>query len=95
MYRYTGYNWSHRNGNGKIKVRSVSCTGKTLDRLSAADSCTGNGTHNKESVVVWDWSVGGGEYRRVKGSAGEKRLMTRDENTDDDDTNNNNVRITK
>jgi hypothetical protein len=70
MYRYTGYSWSHRNRNGKLKERSVSCTGKTLDRLTAADSCTGNGTHNTESAV-WDWSVGGGEYRGVKGSAGE------------------------
>jgi hypothetical protein len=72
MYGYAGYNWSHWNVNEKLKERSVSYTGKTLDRLTAADSCTGNSTHSTESAAVWNWSVSGGGHCWFKGSAGEK-----------------------
>jgi hypothetical protein len=44
MVGRTGYNWSHWNCNGKLKEKSVSCTGKTFDRFTTADSCTGNST---------------------------------------------------
>jgi hypothetical protein len=62
----TGYNWSHWNSNEKLKEKSVSCTGKTFDRFTAADSCTGNSTHNTESTAVGNWSVSGGGHRWVK-----------------------------
>jgi hypothetical protein len=52
MYGYTGYNWSHWNGNGKLKEKPVSYTGKTFDRFTTADSCTGNSTDNTESAAV-------------------------------------------
>jgi hypothetical protein len=52
MYSYTGYNWSHWNGNGKLKEKSGSYTRKTFYRLTAAYSCTGNIAHNKESAAV-------------------------------------------
>jgi hypothetical protein len=52
MYDYTSYNWSHWNGIEKLKEKSVSYTGKTLDRLTAADSSTGNSTDSTESAVV-------------------------------------------
>jgi hypothetical protein len=54
MYGYTGYNWSHWNGNGKVKEKRGSYTRKTFDRLTTADSCTGNITHNTESTAVWN-----------------------------------------
>jgi hypothetical protein len=53
VYGYTGYNWSYWNGNGKLKEKSVSYTGKTFDRFTAADSCTGNITHNTESTAAF------------------------------------------
>jgi hypothetical protein len=68
MYSYTGYNWSHWNCNGKLKEKPVSCTGKTLDRLTAADSCTGNSTDSAESAVVWGAGTGG--LRGVPGRKG-------------------------
>jgi hypothetical protein len=52
MYGYTGNNWSHWNSNEKLKEKSGSCTGKTLDRFSTKDSCTWNSTHNAESAAV-------------------------------------------
>jgi hypothetical protein len=52
MYGCTGYNWSDWIGNRKLKEKSVSYTGKTFDRFTAADSCTGNSTHNAESTAV-------------------------------------------
>jgi activator of HSP90 ATPase len=58
MCHYTSYNWSHWNFNGKLKEKSVSCTGKTFDKLTAADSCTGNGTESVESAVVWGVECG-------------------------------------
>jgi hypothetical protein len=54
MYRYTGYNWSHWNGNGKLKEKPGSYTGKTFDRFTTADSCIGNSTHNTESTALWN-----------------------------------------
>jgi hypothetical protein len=47
MYDYTGYNWSQWNGNGKLKEKSVSYTGKTFHRFTTADSCTGNTQYGK------------------------------------------------
>jgi hypothetical protein len=90
MCGYAGYNWSHWNGNGKIKEKSGSYTGETFDIFTTADSCTGNSTHNTESAAVWNWSVGGGGHRWVKGSAGEKWSVTRDNNDNDNNNNNNN-----
>jgi hypothetical protein len=54
MYGYTSYNWSHWNNNEKLNEKSGSYTGKTFDRFTAADSCTGNITHNMESTAVWN-----------------------------------------
>jgi hypothetical protein len=48
----TGYSWSYWNGNGKLREKCVSYTGKTFDRFTAADSCTGNSTDNTESAAV-------------------------------------------
>jgi hypothetical protein len=42
MYDYTGYNWSHWSSNEKLKDKSGSYTGKTINRFTTADSCTGN-----------------------------------------------------
>jgi hypothetical protein len=61
MYDYTSYNWSHWNRDEKLKEKSGSYTGKTFDRLTTLDSCTGNSTHNTESAGVWNWSVSGGD----------------------------------
>jgi hypothetical protein len=52
MYDYTGYNWSHWNSNEKLKEKYGSCTRKTFDRFTAADSCTWKVTHNAESTAV-------------------------------------------
>jgi hypothetical protein len=52
MYGYTGNNWSHWNGNEKLKETLGSCTGKTFDRFTTKDSCTWNITHNTESTAV-------------------------------------------
>jgi uncharacterized protein YxeA len=52
VYDYTGYNWSYWNGNETRKQKPGSYTGKTFDRFTAADSCTGNSTHNTESTAV-------------------------------------------
>jgi hypothetical protein len=61
MYGYTGYSWSHWNGNAKFKEKSGSYTGKTFARLTAEDSCTGDSTDSAESAAVWNWSVSGGD----------------------------------
>jgi hypothetical protein len=52
MYDYTSYNWSHWNSNEKLEEKSGSCTRKTFDRFTTADSCTWNITHNTESTAV-------------------------------------------
>jgi hypothetical protein len=52
MYDYTSYSWSHWDSNEKLKEKSVSYTGKTFDRLTTADSCTGNSTGNMVSAAV-------------------------------------------
>jgi hypothetical protein len=52
MYDYTSYNWSHWNSNEKLKDKSVSYTGKTFNRITIADSCTWNITHNMEHTAV-------------------------------------------
>jgi hypothetical protein len=52
MYGYIGNNWSHWNCNEKLKETFGSCTGKTLDRFTTKDSCTGNSTHSTESAAV-------------------------------------------
>jgi hypothetical protein len=52
MCNYTNNNWSHWNGNEKLKETFVSCTGKTFDRFTKKDSCTWNSTHNTESAAV-------------------------------------------
>jgi hypothetical protein len=72
MYGYTDYNWSHWNGNGKLKEKPGSYTLESFDIFSTADSCTGNSTHNTESAAMWNWSVSGGGHRWFKGSTGKK-----------------------
>ena len=52
MYDRTGNNWSHWNGNEKLKGKFGSCTGKTFDRFTTKDSYTRNITHNTESTAV-------------------------------------------
>jgi hypothetical protein len=52
MYGYTGINWSHWNGNEKLRETFGSCTGKTFGRFTTKDSCTWNSTHNVESAAV-------------------------------------------
>ena len=52
MYDYTSYNWSHRNGNEKLKEKIGSCTRKTFDRFTTKDSYTWNITYNTESTAV-------------------------------------------
>jgi hypothetical protein len=54
MYDYTSYNWSHWNSNEKLEEKSGSYTRKAFYRFTAADSCTGNITHNTESAAVWN-----------------------------------------
>jgi hypothetical protein len=54
MYDYTSYNWSQWNSNEKLKEKSGSYTGKTFDRFTTADSCTGNISHNTE-VLQCEW----------------------------------------
>jgi hypothetical protein len=38
MYDYTSYNWSHWNGNEKLKEKSGTYTRKTFDRFTTEDS---------------------------------------------------------
>jgi hypothetical protein len=52
MYDYTGNNWSHWNGNEKLKETFGSCTRKTFDIFTTKDSCTWNSTHNTGSTAV-------------------------------------------
>jgi len=52
MYGCTGKDWSHWNSNEKLKGKLGSCTGKTFDRVTTADSYTRNSTHNTESAAV-------------------------------------------
>jgi hypothetical protein len=52
MYDYTSYNWSHWNGNEKLREKSGSYTRKSIDRFTTADSCTGNITQSTEKVKV-------------------------------------------
>ena len=52
MYNYTNNNWSHWNGNEKLKEKFGSCTRKTFDRFTKKDSYTWNITHNMESTAV-------------------------------------------
>jgi hypothetical protein len=84
----TSYNWSHWNSSEKLKEKSGSCTGKTFDRFTTADSSTWNITHNTESTAVTG-SVSGGGHRWFKGSTGKKRSVTRD----NDNKNNNGIFI--
>jgi hypothetical protein len=41
MYDYTGNNWSHWNGNEKLKETFGSCTGKTFDRFTKKTAVLG------------------------------------------------------
>jgi len=52
MYDCTSNNWSHWNGNEKLKEKFESYTRKTFDRFTKKDSCTWNITHNTESTAV-------------------------------------------
>jgi hypothetical protein len=52
MYGYTGYSWSYWNGNGEVREKSVSYIGRSFNKFTTADSCTGNSTHNTESAAV-------------------------------------------
>jgi hypothetical protein len=90
MYGYTGYNWSHWNSNGKLKEKPVSYTGKTFDRFTTADSCTGNSTHNTESAAVGNWTPEWWGAPVVRGKYRKKMPVTRYINDDDDDDDNNN-----
>jgi len=51
MYGYTSNNWSHWNGNEKLKEKFGIYTRKTFDRLTTKDSCTWNITHDTESTA--------------------------------------------
>jgi hypothetical protein len=52
IYGYTGYNWSHWDGKGKLKEKSGSYSRKRIDRFTRADSCTWNSTHNTERAAM-------------------------------------------
>jgi hypothetical protein len=78
MIGYTGYSWSNWNGNVKLKEKSGSCTGKTFDRFTTADSCTWNSTHNTESAAVWN----GGGHRWFKRTTGKKKPVKKSDNDD-------------
>ena len=52
MYDHTGNNWSHWDGNEKLKEKFGSCTRKALNRFTTKDSYTWNITHNKERTAV-------------------------------------------
>ena len=52
MYDYTGNNWSHRNGNKRLKEKFISHSNKTFNIFTTKDSCTWNVTRNTESTAV-------------------------------------------
>ena len=52
MYDYTSKNWTHWNGNEKLKEKFESCTRKIFDRFATKDSCTWDITRNTESTAV-------------------------------------------
>ena len=52
MYDCTSNNWSHWNGNEKLKEKFGSCSRKTFDRFTTKDSYTRNITHNTESTAM-------------------------------------------
>jgi hypothetical protein len=71
---YLSYNRSHWNSNDKLKEKSGSYTGKTVNRFTTADSCTGNITHNTESAAVWNWKRERWESPMVQGKYQEESL---------------------
>jgi len=52
MYDYTSNNWSHLDGNEKVKKKFGKYTRKTFDRFTTKDSYSWNSTHNTESTAV-------------------------------------------
>jgi len=52
MYDCTSNNWSHWNGNEKLKEKFGNCTRKTLDRFTIKGSYTWNITRNTESTAM-------------------------------------------
>jgi len=52
MFDYTDSNWSHRNGDKRVKEKFVGHTRETFIIFSTKDSCTWNITHNTESSAV-------------------------------------------
>jgi hypothetical protein len=78
MCDYTGNNWSHWNGNEKLKETCGRYTRKTFDRFTTKDSYSWNSTHNTESTAVrslkserWGSPLVQEEYR--EGKACDKR----------------------
>jgi hypothetical protein len=51
MYDYTGYYWSHWNGNEELTEESESYSRKTFNRLTTEHGYTWNITHNTESTA--------------------------------------------
>jgi len=52
MYDYTSNNWSHWNGNEKLKEKFGRYNRKIFDRFTTKDSYTWNITHDTESTAV-------------------------------------------
>jgi len=52
MYDYTSNNWSHLNGNEKLKEKFGIYTRKIFDSFTTKDSYAGNITHNTGSTAV-------------------------------------------
>jgi hypothetical protein len=52
MYDYTSNDWSHWNGNEKLKEKLGRGTRKTCDRFTTKESYNWNITHNTESTAV-------------------------------------------
>jgi hypothetical protein len=52
MYDYSSNNWSHWNGNEKLKEKFGRDTRKTFDTFTTKDSYTWNITYNTKSTAV-------------------------------------------
>jgi hypothetical protein len=71
MYDFTSYNLSHWNSNEKIKEKSVSHSGKTFDRFTAAD-ILGTSHIIRKVLLCETGSVSGWGHRWFKRSTGRK-----------------------
>jgi hypothetical protein len=52
MYDYTGANWSHWNGDKRLKEKFGNHARNTFNRFTSKDSYTRIITHNTESTAV-------------------------------------------